>query len=62
MKNNPTSWEKYLEISQKQKEEEMDNFMNGVEGWYGNYYYRQINGVMTPVESINGDNSLAYPD
>lgn len=35
---------------------------NLVPGWYGRIYYERRGDKLVPVESVDGDNSLNYPD
>ena len=54
--------QRYVDAREKDEIEEQEKFSSGVEGWYGKYYYKLIGGKMIAVDSINGDNSLNYPD
>ncbi len=54
--------DQYMKAVDQQNEYEMKKFANGEEGWYNGFYYKMQGGKMTIVDSINGDNSLNYPD
>lgn len=54
--------DQYMKMVEQHNEYKMKRFANGEEGWYGQYYYKMQGGRMTIVDSINGDNSLNYPD
>jgi hypothetical protein len=56
------TWNAYIEAWQKQIEEENEKFYNHVPGWYNGLYYDMLGDKFVPVESINGDNTLNYPD
>ncbi len=55
-------WKKYCKAIIEGQQEEDEKFFKGVEGWYGPYYYKMVDGCMTRVESIYGDDPPYYTD